>query len=161
LISPAPALLCLPVETAGHDQLDDVMGVMGAAFDPRYGESWTLLQCSGILPMPGVTLKIARKKDGTAAGFALFRTIADESELLLLAVHPNCRRTGVGTALLEDFLNSARRAGACRVHLEMRENNPAIRMYSSAGFAQVGRRRNYYSGEDGTRFDALTLSRSV
>jgi len=161
MIENAPCLRMLRVDDAGADELDEVMGIMTAAFDPRYGEAWTRPQCAGILPMSGVTLKIARSGEGAAAGFCLFRTVAEESELLLLAVGPDHRRQGVGRKLLENFIESAGAQGAAQVHLEVRENNPAIQLYSAAGFSPIGRRRNYYNGGEGTRFDALTFARSI
>ena len=112
---------------------------------------------AGILPMLGVSLVVARDGDG-AVGFSLCRHVADESELLLLAVSPDHRRRGIGRGLLRQFLDRARADGATRVHLEVRDGNPAIEMYRSAGFAPVGRRRNYYYGNDGRQFDALTFS---
>lgn len=156
---PAPDLLRIAL--AGKGDLAEVMRIMNAAFEPRFGEAWTALQCAGILPMPGVMLKLARSEDNVAVGFALFRTVADESELLLLAVHPDQRRRGVGSRLLQDVIASARKAGAGRVHLEVRENNPAVHLYRAAAFDAVGRRPNYYSGSDGRLFDAITLARSV
>jgi [ribosomal protein S18]-alanine N-acetyltransferase len=156
---PAPDLL--RIELAGKGDLAEVMRIMDSAFEPRFGEAWTALQCAGILPMPGVMLKLARSQDGVGAGFALFRTVADESELLLLAVHPEQRRRGVGSRLLQDVIASVREAGASKVHLEVRENNPAVHLYRAAAFDAVGRRRNYYSGSDGSLFDAITFARSV
>jgi ribosomal-protein-alanine N-acetyltransferase len=94
---------------------------------------------------------------GATVGFSLSRTVAGESELLLLAVLPDHHRRGIGGRLLEDFMNRARDQGASRVHLEVRDGNPAVEMYRAAGFQPVGRRRNYYHGSDGRRFDALTL----
>ena len=49
---------------------------------------------------------------------------------------------------------------AGQLHLEVRDGNPAVRLYKRAGFSQVGRRRNYYSGRDGQLFDALTLAKT-
>lgn len=161
MIPDAIAMGDVQVRPAGRDDLGDVMQVMTAAFDPGFGEAWTRAQCAGILPMYGVSMRVARSPDGTPLGFSLFRTVAEEAELLLLAVAPDRQRQGVGRALLDDFIDLARTQGAKLVHLEVRENNPAIQMYSSAGFSSVGRRRDYYSGNDGNRFDALTLSRSV
>jgi ribosomal-protein-alanine N-acetyltransferase len=140
--------------------LDSVIEVMNSAFDERFGEAWTRSQCAGILPMPGVKLVVARI-EGRAAGFSLHRTISDEAELLLLAVSPDLRRQGIGRMLLDDFLENARNRGASRVHLEVREGNPAVIMYRSAGFALAGRRRKYYRGRFGGEFDALTLSREL
>jgi ribosomal-protein-alanine N-acetyltransferase len=150
------------LDVGTSEDLGDVMRIMEAAFGTAYGEAWTRSQCAGILPMSGVSLTIARDRDSEkAAGFSLVRSVADESELLLIAVLPSHHRQGVGTQLLEHFLDCARAAGTGRVHLEVRDGNPAVQMYQAAGFVQVGRRRNYYHSPDGDRFDALTLARQI
>jgi ribosomal-protein-alanine N-acetyltransferase len=142
--------------------LDDVVTVMQEAFGTRYGEAWTRSQCAGILPMSGVSLTIARDpRSNETIGFSLSRSVADESELLLLAVTPSRHRQGIGTRLLDDFMDRAQAQNATRAHLEVRDGNPAVGMYQTAGFAQVGRRRNYYQGADGRRYDALTLARPL
>lgn len=147
----------------GHSgDLDDVMEVMNEAFGDRFGEAWTRSQCAGILPMKGVRLTVAcDRENGQAIGFSLSRTVADESELLLLGVTPHRHRQGIGSRLLEDFMDRARGQGVKRVHLEVREGNPAVDMYREAGFRPVGRRRNYYHAPDGKRFDALTFSQDL
>jgi [ribosomal protein S18]-alanine N-acetyltransferase len=142
--------------------LDDVMEVMDAAFGDRFGEAWTRSQCAGILPMAGVSLMVAREADSDAAmGFSLSRTVADEAELLLLAVVPSHHRQGIGRLLLEDFMDRARDTGVSRVHLEVRDGNPAVDMYLHAGFTPVGRRPKYYHARNGARFDALTLAQDL
>jgi [ribosomal protein S18]-alanine N-acetyltransferase len=142
--------------------LDGVMEVMNAAFGRRYGEAWTRSQLGGILPMEGVSLTLACDAGADAAvGFSLVRNVADESELLLLAVLPSRQREGIGSRLLDEFMERAARNGACRVHLEVRDGNPAVAMYRAAGFEQAGKRRNYYHAPDGGRFDALTLVRNL
>lgn len=142
--------------------LDDVMEVMDAAFGSRFGEAWTRSQCAGILPMAGVCLIVARDPaTDNVIGFSLTRAVADESELLLLAVLPTHHRRGIGGRLLEDFMQRAGDHGAVRVHLEVRDGNPAVEMYRRAGFGPVGRRRNYYRAPDGSRFDAITLVRQL
>lgn len=142
--------------------LDDVMRIMIAAFGERYGEAWTRSQCAGIMPMAGVSLMIARDSDsGDPVGFSLFRSVVDESELLLIAVLPSHHRRGIGRQLLDQFMERAHSDGVTRVHLEVRDGNPAIAMYRAAGFEPVGRRRNYYHGRDGLEFDALTFARDL
>ncbi|GAA4004231.1 GNAT family N-acetyltransferase [Sphingomonas humi] len=152
--SVAPSSLVLA--RAGGDDLDDVMAVMCAAFDKRFGEAWTRPQCAGILPMAGVSLTLARQ-DGRPAGFSLSRRTADEAELLLIAVHPDAARQGVGRELLKRFMADQRLAGARHLHLEVRDGNPAVELYRHEGFTVAGRRSNYYRGTDGDRFDALTM----
>ena len=142
--------------------LASVMGIMNAAFEPCFGEAWTRSQCAGILPMTGVSLMLARDHGREQPlGFALFRTVAGEAELLLLAVAPDHQRRGIGRLLLEEFIGCARDCGATRVHLEVRDGNPAVQMYQTAGFALAGRRPRYYRGTDGRQYDALTFARTV
>ena len=153
------APLSLVIERAGGDALDEVMEIMTTAFDPRFGEGWTRAQCAGILPMHGVTLMLARR-GGEAAGFTLSRRTLDEAELLLIAVKPDFAGSGIGRQLLEQFVSDQQRAGARHLHLEVRDGNPAVKLYSAHGFDIVGRRPAYYRGTDGERFDALTMART-
>jgi ribosomal-protein-alanine N-acetyltransferase len=139
--------------------MDSVMTVMESAFGRRFGEAWTRSQLAGILPMAGVSLMLARENGNEAViGFSLFRAVADESELLLLGVLASHQRRRIGRQLLSDFLERARNDGVVRVHLEVRDGNPAVEMYRNAGFSPVGRRRNYYHAPNGKRFDAITLA---
>ena len=147
------------IESGSSEDLDAVMRVMDEAFGDRFGEAWTRSQLAGILPMNGVSLMLARaRQPEETIGFSLFRTVADESELLLIAVLPSHHRRGIGGQLLDHFIERARNDGVARVHLEVRDGNPAVAMYGSAGFSAVGRRRNYYHAPDGRRFDAITLA---
>jgi ribosomal-protein-alanine N-acetyltransferase len=144
----------------GHADLPEVMAVMGDSFDGRFGEAWTRAQCAGLLPLPGVWLTLARTAE-QVLGFALARLVADEAELLLLAVKTADQRRGVGRILLEHFEDTAKARGATHLHLEVREGNHALSLYEQAGFGLVGRRRDYYCGQSGDRYDALTLAKSV
>ena len=156
-LQPAPSPLVL--QRAGGSELDEVMEVMRTAFDPRFGEAWTRAQCAGILPMSGVRMTLARA-DGQAAGFSLVRHVADEAELLLLAVGPELRGRGIGSALLGDFVDGGLEAGLRRLHLEVRESNAAVSLYSRHQFIVEGRRPKYYRGTDGKFHDALTMVRT-
>jgi [ribosomal protein S18]-alanine N-acetyltransferase len=144
----------------GPADIDLVMAVMEDSFDPAYGEAWTGPQCAGLLPMSGVWLTLALD-GGEPLGFALARIVSDEAELLLLAVRRGAQRRGIGQVLLDRFAESAAAKGARQLHLEVRDGNPAIRLYRDNGYREVGRRRNYYSGGGGELFDALTLKRSA
>jgi ribosomal-protein-alanine N-acetyltransferase len=150
------------IEPGTADQIDDVMKVMDSAFGDKFGEAWTRSQLSGILPMSGVFLVLAiDSARASVVGFSLFRTVMDESELLLIAVVAGDQRRGIGSLLLNDFMDRAREGRLKRVHLEVRDGNPAIAMYLSAGFSPAGRRRNYYQASDGKRYDAITLVHEI
>lgn len=104
------------------------------------------------------TCDLARAPDG----FCLIRTIADEAELLTIAVHPEQRRRGLATGLLMQGLMRARARGALTLFLEVAaDNTGAIAFYEKAGFSRSGRRREYYTCPDGTRVDALLMARNL
>ena len=147
------------ISEGGMADLEAVMQVMGDSFDPAYGEAWTSAQCAGLMPMPGVWLSLARTGDDVI-GFALGRIVLKEAELLLLAVRQDGQRKGIGRMLLDRFILVAASRDADRLHLEVRAGNPAMNLYLKAGFAEVGRRKNYYTGSDGQIYDALTLTRA-
>ncbi|GAA0671986.1 ribosomal-protein-alanine N-acetyltransferase [Sphingomonas insulae] len=134
--------------------------LMSASFDAAYGEAWTRNQCLGVLAMPGVRLTLATVDD-RPAGFAMVRSVADEAELLLLAVDPACRRRGIATALLRAVIAEAQAGGIADLHLEVRAGNEAVKLYAAQGFAKVGERRGYYRGKTGQVFDAHTYRRAV
>jgi ribosomal-protein-alanine N-acetyltransferase len=144
----------------GAADLAAVMRVMENSFDPRYGEAWTAAQCAGLLPMRGVWLILASDERGVV-GFGLARLVANEAELLLLAVSRESQCRGVGKKLLDRFEALAKTRGAARFHLEVREGNHAVKLYEESGFCLVGRRRNYYTGQDGCCYDALTLAKAA
>lgn len=134
--------------------------IMQAAFDARFGEAWTHNQVLGLLAMPGVWLTLA-EIGGEPAGFALCRRVLEEAELLLLATAPHLRRRGVAAALLRAVAADASAQGARTLHLEVRDGNEAIKLYSNEGFAKIGERRDYYRGPNGRLFNALTFRRSL
>lgn len=150
-----------------NDPVDLIVDVMGCAFDPIYGEAWNRRQVSDALVMASSHYLLlgaqgAPPVDGEpAAGFLLSRQAADEEELLLIAVRPECRRHGIASALIERFVAEARLRGVRRLFLEMREGNSAEALYLKHGFAAVGRRRSYYNRGKIRGIDAITFARDV
>ena len=89
-------------------------------------------------------------------GYIVFWVVADEMHILNLAVHPDYRRQGIGQRLLTEALNQARALGAAVAWLEVRpSNSPALNLYHSLGFKEVGRRPHYYND---TQEDAILLA---
>jgi ribosomal-protein-alanine N-acetyltransferase len=88
---------------------------------------------------------LASEVEGRVTGFVIGRQIADEGEILNLAVVPGRRRRGEGGALLKAALDEFRTRRAGRVFLEVRASNrAAIAFYGKHGFAETGRRVGYY-----------------
>lgn len=79
--------------------------------------------------------------NGRPAAFVLYRIVADEGELLNLAVAPSARRQGLARQLLEALHQLT---GVW--HLEVRQSNTAaIALYESCGYQCIGERPRYYS----------------
>jgi len=88
---------------------------------------------------------VVDEPDGRVAGYAFASIVADEGEILNLAVEPGVRRHGLGRLLLEAVLDLCRREGAATVYLEVRASNAAaLHLYERAGFHSVSTRRGYY-----------------
>ena len=149
----------ISVGALGVDSLAAVDRISARAFDPRYGEAWNKAQCLAVLALPGYRLRGAWAGDPVSGlrGFCIDRTVAGESELLLLAVDPMARRQGVGAMLMQDWLTHARSQGVTRAFLEMREDNPARHLYDNFGFRPIAVRPAYYRGGDGVLRDAVTM----
>lgn len=96
------------------------------------------------------------------AGFALIRTVADEAELLTIAVEPRWRGRGVGRALMDAVFADLMLSPARRMFLEVDEqNSAAIRLYEKLGFATVSSRKGYYPRPDGSAATALVMARDL
>lgn len=95
-------------------------------------------------------------------GFALIRTIIDETELLTIAVDPDNRRQGAAMTLLERAIGKATTRHATQMFLEVAATNkPAIALYQKFGFKQSGRRSGYYLFPGGVRIDAVLMARDI
>lgn len=117
---------------------------------------WSAAEFAGLLSAPHCLLCEATDS------FALARVIADEAELLTIATHPRQRRRGQARMLLARFHAEARARGATRAFLEVAADNAAARaLYAGAGYREIGRRRGYYARPDGSKADALVLSRPL
>jgi N6-L-threonylcarbamoyladenine synthase len=84
-------------------------------------------------------------------GFAGLMEVDGEGHIMNLAVRPDARHSGLGSALLSVLLDEARRRGIGRLSLEVRpSNSAALALYDDAGFREEGRRHGYYgdTGED-------------
>jgi [ribosomal protein S18]-alanine N-acetyltransferase len=94
-------------------------------------------------------------------GYAVMSMAAGECHILNLCVRPECQGQGYGRLLLRALLDHARRNRVETLFLEVRPSNtPAVHLYLSEGFNEVGLRKRYYPADNG-REDALVLAKSL
>ena len=125
-----------------------------------FDQPWSAAEIERLMRILGGFAVVA--EDAGTQGFILVRTVADEGEILTLAVAPAFRRMGVGRALVESAAAEAARRGARTLFLEVAEDNPAaIALYDSAGFQAAGLRRAYYARPNARPADALVLRRPL
>ena len=99
--------------------------------------------------------------EGQMMAYAVTMLVVDEAHLLNISVLPEFRRSGRGSALLMHVFAWARARSARRMLLEVRPGNGAGQgFYRHFGFAEVGRRRDYYPAPDG-REDAIVMARDL
>ena len=135
----------------------EMAAIHAAAFAGAAPPPWSEGEIAGALFGSGA---FAVNRPGI--GFAILRAVADEGELLTLAVVPGSRRAGHGAALLAEGEARLQAAGARRAVLEVAEANaPARALYAAAGWRAEGRRKGYYRHPDGTRSDALVLAKRL
>lgn len=95
-------------------------------------------------------------QDDEVRGYAVVSCVDDIADLQRIGVTADRRRSGVGSLLLDQAFLLARREGAQRMLLEVRENNgPAIALYAARGFVEIDRRPRYY--RDGTAAIVMRL----
>ena len=79
-------------------------------------------------------------------------------DILNVCVDKAYRRQGLARRLFEEVFKHFRACGAEKVFLEVRESNlPAVTLYKSLGFEQIGLRKKYYENTE----DALVMALSL
>ena len=89
------------------------------------------------------------------AGYVGSQSVMGEADMMNLAVFPDYRRQGIGEMLVKRLVEELTANAVSSLTLEVRASNTgAIELYNKLGFAQVGRRPNYYKNP---KEDALIL----
>jgi ribosomal-protein-alanine N-acetyltransferase len=136
-----PAFRIEPLD--GDADLDGVLQVEAESFT----NPWTRAMYAWELQNRNVChIYVARTSECRVAGFCAFWLVFDEIHINNVAVLPQFRGGGMGSAILRHVLAEGKTLGANRATLEVRASNEgARRLYERLGFHVAGRRPNYYS----------------
>jgi len=150
----APTLSLIELHRATPADLPDVVALERAC----YGDPWPASAFASLPENDRVFFSVARV-ERRLMGYVVAWYVMDEGELANLAVAPGDRGQGIGRTLLDAMLEDAASRGTKQVYLEVRDSNAAARqLYTSRGFEEVGRRKQYYRSPTE---DALILRRSL
>lgn len=136
---------------AGSD-VDAILAMQAASPEAA---AWNRQAYEMILAGSNINRCLVAMREDKPAGFACFRVIGGEAELLNLAVLPELRRQGIAAQLLEAVIREAAGNGAADLFLEVRDSNlAALALYKQFGFQLNHRRPGYYRNPPA---DALTM----
>ncbi|MDE6881200.1 MAG: ribosomal protein S18-alanine N-acetyltransferase [Oscillospiraceae bacterium] len=119
-------------------------------------DPWSRKLLQEALENENTTSLLALSEDGRVLGYLFFTTVLDEGGVDNIAVHPEVRRQGIASALLDAFHRYGRAHGLASLFLEVRASNQkAFALYEKLGYREVGRRRGYYQHP---REDAILMT---
>lgn len=146
----------LVVEPVRNNDLDPVARLAVSTLRERYSQEWLEGHAQNV--SRGTFLVARDIPTNQVVGFALAQSEDAEGQLLALAVDSRRQGQGIGSALLADVNERLTRAGAMRLRLDVRWDDPVARgFYARHGFAPAGLKQGVYS--DGT--DALEMAKPL
>ena len=109
-----------------------------------FSDPWSENSVASELENP-LSLWLIAEEDGAVCGYVGSQTVLDETDMMNIAVRPDCRRKGIAAALIAELVSRLKARGSRILRLEVRESNfSAIALYEALGFTQLGLRKNYY-----------------
>ena len=141
-----------------REDLSDVLVIENASFPSPWPER--LFYKELVNPVSDLFVALAPRLGGDRVlGYIVCWLVAKEVHIQNLASHPQFRRLGIASALLEYVLSYYHQLNAQNIYLEVREHNlTAQELYKRFLFRTVGLRKLYYAD---TGEDAIIMQRSI
>ncbi len=131
--------------------LQDILAVEKECFSKPWSEKMFQEEMSGRFSRYCVA-----EIDGKAVAYMGMWCLSGEGSITNVAVGKAFRRKGIAKALISHFVEIAKEEKLEFMTLEVRRSNePAISLYKSFGFKQVGVRKKYYDNTE----DAILLTK--
>lgn len=126
-----------------------------------FADAWSAASIAGLMGEANV-LSLGWEEGGVLLAFALFQSVAGESELLTIATDPQHRGRGIAGRLIGAAMEALAAEGNTRLMLDVAEDNTsARRLYERLGFTQDGRRPRYYTAGRPVPVDGVLMSRPL
>jgi ribosomal-protein-alanine acetyltransferase len=106
----------------------------------------TSLNSAKSLVRNGVLFFVELDDKKKVVSFCSINPVLNEWEIYDIATIPQCRNCGFAKKMAAEVLDFAKKNGAEKIFLEVRESNEkAINLYSKFGFEKYSTRKNYYA----------------
>lgn len=127
---------------AGSENIDDIMVIENLSFKIP----WSRQSITEEIIENNIAIYVCAVIEGRAIGYAGMWQVCDEGHITNIAVHPEFRGCGVGSALVEALLSIAKENNIDALTLEVRRSNIiAQSLYKKYGFEECGSRKGYYA----------------
>jgi len=122
-------------------------------------DAWTQDMFHNELAEVGISREVmVARLAGKIVGYVSLRFVADEGDVVTIAVDTSVQKQGVGTLMMDWLEATAKVRGVKNLFLEVRSDNiPAIAMYLARDFERIDLRRNYYD----TGVDAYVMRKRL
>jgi tRNA threonylcarbamoyl adenosine modification protein YeaZ/ribosomal-protein-alanine acetyltransferase len=126
-----------------------------------FSTAWTETDFHALLSGNGTTALVATNQNNPA-GFVLFRSAADEAEIITICTRPDFRRKGLGRLLVHNVEQQLKPNGIKSLFIEVAVSNvAALALYKACGFSGAGTRKNYYALANGGHEDAIIMRKAL
>jgi len=123
-----------------EEDINEILDISSLSFSV----SWSKNSYIQELTNP-VARYLVAKIDNKVIGFIGTWIVLDESHITNIAVHPNHRKQGIASKLVEELLYYCKTQGCISYTLEVRSSNKAAKsLYEKYNFKQDGVRKGYY-----------------
>lgn len=129
------------------EHLDGVMVVENLSFKIPWSRNSFLEE----LTTNDLAIYIVAISDEQVIGYGGLWRVFDEGHITNIAVHPEFRRCGAASKIMDEILNLCSKNDIKSITLEVRKSNIAAQnLYKKYGFTIEGMRKKYYAdtGED-------------
>lgn len=136
------------------DDLNSIKNILLSDFD----DFWSYETLEDELKCSNSFFKVVKNDDNEIIGFAGFKVIIDEADIMNVVVKKIYRHIGIGSFLLDNLISYAKYLNLKIINLEVNESNSsAIYLYNKFGFEKLGIRKKYYNGIN----DAFIMSKKI
>ena len=119
---------------------------LGVIAEKAFGAAWTREMLETDIANEQAHYLCAVTDDGKIAGYIGYWQVLDEGHVMTVAVDEDCRRQGIGEAVVREMIRTGYERGILYWTLEVRVGNTrAVRLYEKCGFELAGIRPRYYS----------------